>query len=310
MAGDESLGGLVRRRLGDELADRLVDPLIGGINASSIDDLSVQAAAPQLADAASRGSSLVRELRRLAEMSTADPNAPVFYTLPEGLERLTDELSDSLGDRLRLSSPVADLGELDADQVIVTLPADSARALVAPVSASAAELLGAIDYASVVLVSLAFDADDLDHPMAGSGYLVPAVEGLTITACSWASSKWAHIGTPETVVMRVSAGRYGDDRALALDDDALLEAVRADLAVTMGLDARPRAVRISRWERSLPQFRPGHLKLVADIERSLASDAPWLRVTGAWARGLGVPACIHQGRQAARASVSEGAFAR
>ena len=310
LAGDESVGELVRRRLGDEVADRLVDPLIGGINASSIDDLSVRAAVPQLAKAASRGPSLVRELERLAASSTADPGAPVFYTLPDGLGRLVDELADRLGHRLLLSSPVADLGDLDADRVIVTLPAPVAGALVAPVSAAAAELLGGIDYASVVLVSLAFDAADVDNPMAGSGYLVPAVEGRTITACSWASSKWAHVGSAETVALRVSVGRYGDDRAMAMDDEALLGAVRDDLAVTMGLDAEPHAVRISRWERSLPQFRPGHLELVADIERALAHDAPWLQATGAWARGLGVPACIHQGRQAARAGVADSAAAR
>ena len=290
LVDDQSVGGLVRRRLGDEVADRLVDPLIGGINASSIDDLSMQAAVPQLAEAASGGSSLVQELRRLAASSKANPGAPVFYTLADGLERLTDELSDQLGDGLRLSSPVVDLEDLDADQVIVTLPAPAAGALVAPVSASASGLLHSIDYASVVLVSLAFNKADVSHPMDGSGYLVPAVEGRTITACSW--------------------GRYRDNRATLMEDDALLSAVRADLAATMGLNAEPHMVRISRWEQSLPQFRPGHLELVADIERALARDAPWLQVTGAWARGLGLPACIHQGRQAARTSLSEGAIAR
>ncbi|WP_419848955.1 protoporphyrinogen oxidase [Candidatus Poriferisocius sp.] len=310
LVDDESVGSLVRRRLGDEVADRLVDPLVGGINASSIDDLSVGAAVPQLAEAAARGPSLVRELSRLAASSTADPEAPVFYSLPDGVGRLTDELVSRLGQRLRLSSPVTDLGELDADQVIVTLPADVASALVAPVSSAAADLLGEIDYASVVLVSLAFCAADVDHPMAGSGYLVPAVEGRTITACSWASSKWAHVGSHDTVVMRVSVGRYGDDRALSFDDDALLDVVRTDLAATMGLEAEPHTVRISRWERSLPQFRPGHLELVADIRQVLAQDAPWLQVTGAWARGLGVPACINQGRQAAQAGLTEGAIVR
>jgi len=212
------------------------------------------------------------------KIATTDPEAPVFYSLPNGVGRLTDELVSRLGQRLRLSSPVTDLGELDADQVIVTLPADVASALVAPVSSAAAELLGEIDYASVVLVSLAFSAAGVDHPMAGSGHLVPAVEGRTITACSWASNKWSHVGTADTVVLRVSAGRYGNDRALALGDDALLEAVVDDLSLTMGLDAEPHAVRISRWERSLPQFRPGHLELVADIERafgSLAARQSW-----------------------------------
>ncbi|MCY4273714.1 MAG: protoporphyrinogen oxidase [bacterium] len=315
LLGDDSVGRLVRRRLGDEVADRLVDPLIGGINASRVDELSIRAAVPQLAQAASRGPSLVRELRRVAASSPADPDAPVFYTLPGGLERLTDELSNRLGHRLRLSSPVGDLGQLDADKVIVTVPAHAAQTLVAPLSARAADLLGTIDYASVALISLAFDAASVNHPMAGSGYLVPAVEGRTITACSWASSKWGHVGSSDTgssdtVVMRVSIGRHGDERPLTMSDRALLDAVREDLAFTMGIDAQPRATRISRWPRSLPQFRPGHLELVDEIEQSLASDAPWLQVTGAWARGLGIAACIHQGRQAARASVAGGASAR
>ncbi|WP_420639837.1 protoporphyrinogen oxidase [Candidatus Poriferisocius sp.] len=303
LTGDQAVGALVRRRLGDEVADRLVDPLIGGINASSIDHLSVRAAVPQLAEAAARGPSLVRELTHLAASATTDPEAPVFHTLPGGMARLSDELADRLGDRLRLSSAVPDVGHVDADRVIVTAPAAEAAAMVARVSPTAAGLLGGIEYASVVLVSLAYAADDVHHPVAGSGYLVPAVEGRTITACSWASSKWAHVGSDGTVVLRVSVGRHGDNRAMTLSDDGLVDAVRDDLGVTMGLSAEPHAVRISRWERSLPQFRPGHLELVADIESAVARDAPWLTVTGAWARGLGVAACIHQGRTAAQTAL-------
>ena len=310
LEGDESVGALVRRRLGDEVAERLVDPLIGGINASCIDDLSVRAAVPQLAEAATSHASLVKGLKKLAAGTQVDPHAPAFFTLPGGMGRLVDELARELGDRLRLSTPVSNLADLDADRVIVTVPAPAAARLSAPVSATAAAGLAGIDYASVVLVSLAYDAADFVQPMAGSGYLVPAGEGRAITACSWASSKWAHLGLDDSVVLRVSAGRYGDDRAVALDDDALVAAVRADLELTMGLNAKPHAVRISRWERSLPQFRPGHLELVADIERALAHDAPWLQATGAWARGLGIPACIHQGREAARAILSRGAVAR
>ncbi len=310
LVGDQSVGELVRRRLGDETAERLVDPLLGGINASSIDHLSVRAAVPQLAEAASRNPSLVRGLRELAASSTADPKAPVFHTLPGGLGRLVDALAEYLGDRLRLSDPVADLGDLDSDRVIVTLPAPAAALLIAPESSAAAGMLAGIDYASVALVSMAFDAADVGHPMAGSGYLVPAVEGLTITACSWASSKWAHVGSDKTVVLRASVGRFGDDRAVTMDDQCLVEAVQADLGTTMGLAAEPAEVRISRWERSLPQFRPGHLELVDGIEQALADDAPRLAAVGAWARGLGLPACIHQGRQAVRAAMANRGISR
>ena len=310
LEGDESVGALVRRRLGDEVAERLVDPMIGGINASSVDDLSVRAAVPQLAQAATSHASLVQGLKKLAATAAVDPNAPVFFAPTGGMERLVDALVRELGNRLRLSAPIVDLADLDADRMILTVPASDVARLTAPVSTTAAALLASIDYASVALVSLAFAGADVAHPMSGSGFLVPAVEGQTITACSWASSKWAHLGQGDTVILRVSVGRYGDDRAMTLDDEALVAAVRADLEEMMGLIAEPHAVRISRWERSLPQFRPGHLDLVADIERTLAHDAPWLQATGAWARGLGVPACIQQGRQAARAIAAQGAVIR
>jgi oxygen-dependent protoporphyrinogen oxidase len=139
----------------------------------------------------------------------------------------------------------------------------------------------------------------VDRELDGSGYLGPRVEGRTITACSWASSKWSHLADGGTVWLRASIGRDGDDRALALGDDALAAAVLADLADTMALRGTPAEVRVSRWPASLPQYRPGHLERIDAIEAELAAHAPTVVVAGAALRGLGVPACIRQGRAAA-----------
>jgi protoporphyrinogen/coproporphyrinogen III oxidase len=100
-------------------------------------------------------------------------------------------------------------------------------------------------------------------------------------------------------LLRASAGRDGDTRALELDDDTLVRRLCDDLHKTMGLQAEPTAVRVNRWRRAFPQPRPGHLARVAALETALAREAPGLAVAGAWARGLGIPACIRSGRQAA-----------
>ena len=121
------------------------------------------------------------------------------------------------------------------------------------------------------------------------------------------STKWAHqAGDGSTVVLRASAGHAGDYRALAMDDDALVAAVLADLADTMALRGAPVAVRVNRWPRSFPQPRPGHLDEVAAAEADLAAHAPGLAATGAWARGVGIPACIKGGRAAAAAVLTPG----
>ncbi|HEY9558671.1 MAG TPA: protoporphyrinogen oxidase, partial [Acidimicrobiales bacterium] len=155
--------------------------------------------------------------------------------------------------------------------------------------------------ASVALLSLAVDRSEVDHELDGTGFLVPRPEGRTVTACSWATSKWAHLGAAEgRVWLRVSVGRDGDDSALALPDEALVDAVAADLAEMMGLQGRPDEARVSRWDASLPQYRPGHLERMDAVDAELAALDPTLVVTGAALRGIGVPACIRQGRAAAR----------
>ena len=187
-----------------------------------------------------------------------------------------------------------------ADGVVVTTPAPIAAELVRDAAPRAATLLAAIPYASVALVSLAVPRDAIDRELDGSGFLVPRVEGRTVTACSWTSSKWPHLSGNGTVWLRASVGRDGADAALALDDEALTAAVVADLRDTMALRGDPTEVRVSRWPSSFPQYRPGHLDRVDAIEADLATATPALAVAGAALRGLGVPACIRQGTAAAR----------
>lgn len=326
--GDEAIGELVRRHLGDEVHDRLVAPLIGGIWAGDCDQLSVEVAAPTLAEARRRDTSLIRGARavRAAAMANRErAGQPVFLTPRGGMSRLVDALTGKLGERVRLGQPVEKIASagtagtgwriepagVTAASVVVATPAPTAAGLVAPHSQGAAEILAGIDHASVSLVTLAVPRDGIDHPMDGSGFLVPASAGLVLTACSWASSKWAHLtgddaggrdsrgGAGDVVLVRASAGRYGDDRAMRLDHGDLLEALRADLRLTMGLHAEPIDVRIGRWHHSFPQPRPGHLGRVAELEQALAQETRNLAVAGAWARGVGIPACIRSGRQAA-----------
>ena len=126
-------------------------------------------------------------------------------------------------------------------------------------------------------------------------------EGLLITACSWASSKWAHLADPATAVLRASVGRADDTRGRRPERSDLVEAVTADLATTMDRVGAPTATRVTRWSRALPQFTVGHLDRVEAWQAQLAAEQPGLLVAGAGLRGLGIPACIGQGRAAARA---------
>jgi oxygen-dependent protoporphyrinogen oxidase len=295
---DTSVGALVRPQLGDAVFERLVDPLLGGINAGDGDRLSVRAAAPQLAAAAERDRDLVAGLRS----APPPPPGPVFYAPVGGMGALVDAMVAWLGAHdveLRIESTVR-AGEVDAEAVVVALPAHAAASAIKANAPSTAHELAKIEYASVALVTFAFDRASVHRPLDGSGLLVPRTTGLLMTACSWASSKWAHLGDPSgDVIVRLSAGRLGDERFASLDDGVLVSQLLDELATVSDIDGSPTDVRVNRWMRSFPQYEPGHLDLVDDIERLLAEEAPNILVTGAAFRGLGVPACIRQGREAA-----------
>lgn len=307
---DVTIGSLMRQRLGHEVAERLVDPLVGGINAGNSDALSLAATVPQLDAAARSGAASLIEACRAQQAAGPNRSDPVFFAPRDGMGALTAALVADLSRRgvTLNTSPARSIepcglgwrvqvegGFLDADAVVVATPAPIAAAILRAGAARVATLLAAIPYASVAMVSIAVDRDGIDRELNGSGFLVPQREGLTVTACSWTSAKWPHLGGDATVWLRASVGRDG-----AIPTGQLETQVLADLGHTMALRGRPREVRVSEWPASFPQYRVGHLARVEAIDAGLAATMPTVAVAGAALRGLGVPACIRQGRAAAQ----------
>jgi oxygen-dependent protoporphyrinogen oxidase len=277
--------------------ERLVDPLLGGINAGQTDRLSLAAAAPQMVDVFTKSRSVLLGLRAQQAANPPAPGAPVFHSFAGGMQRLIDALVARLRDagvELRTGAPVAALPD---GPVVLAVPAHAAAALVPEELAPA---FARIAHASVVVAALDLPEGSFGHPIEGSGLLVPRPEGRLATAITMASAKWPALARPGVTTVRVSAGRIGDDRAIEMGDDELLAAVQRDLHDLLGVRADPLAVRITRWPRSFPQYEPGHLGRVAHLEARVAEWRPDVALAGAAYRGVGIPACIRQGREAAR----------
>ena len=301
---DPSVAEAVGGRLGREALELLVDPLIGGINAGRSDRLSLAAVAPEVA-AASRRRSLILGMRA-ARRSRSSADGPVFLSVSGGLERLVQRLAQLARPDLRLSTDVTAIeiapdgtfrlglspgGSLVADAVVLAVPAFAAADVLGQASPEAAAELAAIRYASVVIATLGYRPADVSHPLDGSGFLVPRTEGRLLAACTWSTSKWPGLRRSGLVVLRCSAGRDGDDRALQLDDDAL------------GVRGQPVERVVARWPRSFPQYEVGHTTRVERIEAAL-TRLPGLVVAGAAYRGLGLAACVRQAEHAATAILS------
>jgi oxygen-dependent protoporphyrinogen oxidase len=314
LAPDPSVADVISGRMGREALELLVEPLIGGINAGQADNLSLRSAARQLFVAASRHRSLVLGLRR-EKRGRAGSEGPVFQSVSGGLERLVDRLRDALVDAeirsgTRAETVVPEAGgrwrvrcapgpDIVADAVVVTVPSFAAATILRESCPGAATDLDAIRYASVVTATLGYESRAVSSDLDGSGFLVPRAEGKLMTACTWSTSKWPALGASGLVMLRPSAGRFGDDRAMQLDDDELVKRLQEELVETMGVTAPPVASIVSRWPRAFPQYEPGHEERVRRIETSLAA-LPGVLVTGAPYRGLGIASCIQQAELAAR----------
>jgi oxygen-dependent protoporphyrinogen oxidase len=323
---DASVAQRVGGRMGQELVDRIVDPLLGGVYAGRCDDLSFAATLPALAAAAPRYPALSAAVASLLPappdptMPPAPPR-PVFTTLAGGLGTLPASVAAASGADIRTRATVRELTRvadgwrltigsahapqsLTVDAVILALPARPASRLLAPVpgAATAAAALAEIEYASMAIVTLAYLRAAFPVPPAGSGFLVPAIDGHAIKAVTFSTSKWPHLADPASGgtglhLVRCSVGRLGDEAVLQRDDPDLIDLAAADLAQATGVRGRPADALVTRWGGGLPQYSVGHLARVARIRSGVAAQ-PGLAVCGAAYDGVGIPACIASARLA------------
>ncbi|MET9812810.1 protoporphyrinogen oxidase [Streptomyces sp. NPDC006355] len=312
---DVAVGEYVAARLGREVVDRLVEPLLGGVYAGDAYRISMRSAVPQLYQAARSHASLTEGVREIqANAAAARQTGPVFMGIQGGVGTLPLAVAESVrarGGEILTGAPVTELrraarqdaaGEawrviagdrvLHADAVVLAVPAPAAARLLRAESPGAAAELDTVEYASMALVTLAYRRAGTALP-DGSGFLVPPVDGRTIKASTFASRKWGWIAeeNPDLLVLRTSVGRYGETDILRRDDEELVEVSRHDLKAATGLDATPVATRVTRWDDGLPQYPVGHHARVARVREHVAR-LPGLAVCGAPYDGVGIPACI------------------
>ncbi len=317
--GDVSVQGYVAARFGQEVVDRLVDPLLGGVYAGRSEELSFEATLPGLAQASRTHASLAGAAASLLPPAPADrPPAAVFTTLAGGLGTLPPALAAASGAEVRTGAMVRELVRrprgwrltigsahdpqyLDADAVILALPGRPASRLLGgvPGAAAAAAALGEISYASMAIVTLAYPDTAFPQLPGGSGYLVPAVDGRPVKAVTFSSVKWPHLRerADGLVFVRCSVGRIGEEAILQRDDGELAALAAADLAAATGVRGAPADVLVTRWGGGLPQYTVGHLDRVARIQAGLAAQ-PGLAACGAAYAGVGIPACVGTARAA------------
>lgn len=337
--GDEALGVFLSRRLGSEVLEHVAEPLLAGIYAGDTKELSLQSTFPQFQALEQEHRSIMigmirNKKKQRSHNVKSGANAPIerggqvplsqlasrsmFLTFKQGLSTLVNSLVTKLSEAtIRTGAAVTEVSDIDGqyklklsdgseeqfDAVVLAVPNYAAVEML-PQLAEVQSLIN-IPYVSVANVVMAFRKSELTLSKDGSGFLVPRSEGLTITACTWTSVKWLHTAPDDMVLVRCYIGRSGASESVDSSDEQLTNRVRADLKNTLGIDAEPLFVEVTRWKDSMPQYPVGHLDQLKQFRVKLAEVMPGVYVTGSGYQGVGLPDCIGQAKQCAEKVVDD-----
>ena len=308
---DESLADFVRRRLGREALEKFIGPVLGGIYNTDPETQSIMVSSPIMREMEREGGGLVAGamLRAFRGRKKQGQKIPRFVSFKNGLQALTDELARQLKGDLRLNAriekithnqtgyqiSISDGTTVDADGVILAVLANQASALIKDISAEASQQLSAIRHQNIGTLSLVYRESDIPKRPIISGLMIPRREKRMIDAVTFTSRKMPERSTAGYAVLRVFIGG-GAHEMVEYDDKKLIEAVKKELTELLDISAAPQTWTAFRWQNGFPQADVGHLKRVDEIEKNLP---PNLALAGSSYRGIAVPDCIRQGRDAA-----------
>jgi len=322
--GDESLASFVRRRLGNEALERLVQPLVGGIYTADPEKLSMAATLPQFLEMERQHGGLLRSILKRKQASPKNEGSGARYGLflapRRGMSQLVDAIAARLPDgTVRLNSRImhlargdhdswqlqlaGDSGPQSFDAVVYALPATT-HALLHGVDEPLAALLAQIKHAGCSIVALGYARNQINHPLDAFGFVVPAIEKRRVIAASLASVKFAGRAPEGHVLIRVFIGGALQPQLTDRPDEELIAIARAELEELLGASGEPEVCEVFRSPGAMPQYHVGHLDLVAQIESRVA-EIPRFALAGNAYRGVGIPFCIRSGEQAAQRIAEE-----
>ena len=319
-ASDDSVGDFVRRHFGQEMVDRVAEPLLAGVYGGNVEELSVRAVLPRFAEMEREHGSLVRatlnakakiKAKRQSE-ATVSPQ-PLFSSLKNGMQQMVDALAGALPQSsIHLQQDISvrqvdDYWQVESSgtkerfqAVLLAVPAPSAAGLLRQFHPGLIEGLARIQYTSSAAVALAYDQAELPP---GHGFLVPRSERRKIMACTFVHKKFSHRAPEGKKMLRCffSSSRMPD--LLTHSDEVLQQIARQELKEILGLNAEPMFARTFRWDRAMAQYETGHLDRVAEMEK-IISAMPGFHIIGNSFHGIGVPDCIKSARQVVEQIIS------
>lgn len=325
--GDQSMGKFFRHRLGNEVVDNLIEPLLSGIYAGDLDQMSLISTYAQFYEVEQKYRSLIFGMKAMKKQTPKAPKpaaAPsskekskgVFLTFKTGLQSFGEAVAAQIDpEKIRLNTKVSQISKksegyelllndselLFADSIIMATPHQVTQQIFSTYDFF--EPFKAVPSTSVTTVALAFPHSAIAKDIDGTGFVVSRRSSCMITACTWTHKKWEHSAPEDKILLRAYVGRPGQEELLEKTDEELVAIVMKDLNKIMNLTGEPEFSVVSRWKTAMPQYTVGHKERLALIREKMAEALPGIFLAGASFEGIGIPDCIDQGEKALKESL-------
>lgn len=310
---DETVADFIIRRLGKEALEKLIDPMVSGVFAGDPYSMSIKSCFPRIKEFEFKYGGLFKALIKIkrergkegGSVSVAPPGRLTsFY---DGAQKITDALSEALGDRVRVGTSVQGInrrgdvyqvhtpaGILDADIVVLASPAYASADILKETDKELSDTLLKIPYPSLSVVCLGYRREKVGHDLGGFGFLIPKKEGRKILGTLWDSSIFPNRAPEGHVLLRTMIGGARASDLAMMDDGRLLSTVMDELRPIMTLKSDPDMARVYRWERAIPQYLLGHSDKLKKINERLRSHNG-LYLAGNAYNGIGMNDCVENG---------------
>ncbi|MDG0844118.1 protoporphyrinogen oxidase [Staphylococcus equorum] len=325
MKRDISVGSFFRQRLGDEMLENLIEPLMGGIYGTNIDDLSLMSTFPEFKHREEQFGSLIKGMRYEKEQRQKQrqlyPGAPKgqFKQFRHGLSSFIEALTKYVlnqGVKIEFNTPIQDITVAQKSYEIVTAETkiEYDGALVTTPHQTFMQWFGndpcfdyfnTMDSTTVATVVLAFDEENIENTYDGTGFVIARTSETSITACTWTSKKWPFTTPEGKVLIRAYVGKPNDTVVDDHTDEEIVNIVKKDLSQMMTFKGAPDFSIVNRLPKSMPQYHVGHIDRIKEVQAHIRTSYPRLRITGASFEAVGLPDCIQQGKNAVEELIAE-----
>ncbi len=322
-SAEESLAGLVRRRLGQDLVDYALNPLVAGVYAGDPEQLSSIHSMPILGSLEARYGSLLGGAIRMMRERRSDRKEPEgkLFSFQEGMETLPKSLASRLAPDIRLRTKVTKLTPIEGSWLLTLEgPEGSVRQLFdAVICASPAHALATMEfegreleawrsleqvrYTPVAVVVSGYRREDVAHPLDGFGALVPEVEKRQTLGTLFSSTLFPGRAPDGHVTFTTFVGGARQPELALAGEDTITAAVERDLRDLLGVRGTPVFRVVQVWPRAIPQYNIGYSTYKAAMDR-IEDANPGLFLAGSYRNGVSVGDVMTSGALAAQAAHS------